>query len=78
MSFLDDASFKTGLINLQKEMITKEDEAYEYWAEEMVKLVKAYIKSSKVTVKSGIKVATTGTATAQSGTTTSTGEGTIS
>lgn len=78
MSFLDDVSFKEGLINLQKEMIAKEDEAYEYWAEEMVKLVKAYIKSGKVTVKSGIKVATTGTATAQSGTTTSTGEGTIS
>lgn len=78
MSFLDDASFKTGLIKLQKEMITKEDEAYEYWADEMVKLVKAYIKSGKVTVKPGITVATTGTATAQAGATTGTGEGTIS
>lgn len=78
MSFLDDDSFKQGLIRLQKEMITKEDEAYEYWADEMVKLVKAYIKSGKVTVKSGIAVATKGTANAQTGTTTSTGEGTIS
>lgn len=78
MNFLDDASFKKGLIKLQKEMITKEDEAYEYWADEMVKLVKAYIKSGKVTVKSGIAVSTTGTANAHTGATTSTGEGTIS
>lgn len=74
MSFLDDASFKNGLINLQKEMMKKEDEAYEYWAEEMVKLVKAYIKSGKVIVKRGIAVNTSG----GSGATSAEGEGKIS
>lgn len=74
MNFLDDASFKQGLIRLQQEMITKEDEAYEYWADKMVKLVKAYIKSGKVTVKSGIAVNTSG----GSGATSAEGEGTIS
>lgn len=77
MSFLNDTELKNGLINLQKEMLTKEDDAFEYWAGEMVKLIKAYIKSGRVTVKSGIAVATTGTATAQTGATTSMGEGTM-
>ncbi len=78
MSFLNDAELKTGLIRLQKEMLTRENDAFEYWADEMVKLIKAYIKSGKVTVKTGITVATTGTANAHTGATTSTGEGTIS
>ena len=55
-------------------MITKEDDAFEYWADEMVKLIKAYIKSGKVTVKPGINVNTTG----GSGATTTEGIGTIS
>lgn len=78
MNFLNDAELRAGLIKLQKEMLSREDDAFEYWADEMVKLIKAYIKSGKVTVKTGIAVATTGTATAQTGTTTSVGEGTIS
>ncbi|MGP1500748.1 MAG: hypothetical protein ACTTJM_03070 [Bergeyella cardium] len=78
MNFLNDAELKAGLIKLQKEMFTREDDAFEYWATEMVKYIKAYIKSGKVTVKTGITVATTGTAYSQTGTTTSTGEGTIS
>lgn len=78
MSFLNDAELKAGLIKLQKEMLTREEDAFEYWADEMVKLIKAYIKSGKVTVKTGISVATTGTAFSHTGTTTSTGEGTIS
>lgn len=78
MSFLNDAELRSGLIKLQKEMLTRENDAFEYWADEMVKLIKAYIKSGKVTVKTGITVATTGTAAAQTGTTTSEGTGTIS
>ncbi|AQY22971.1 hypothetical protein [Riemerella anatipestifer] len=78
MNYLDDESLKQGLIILQKEMIEKEEDAFEFWAERMVQLIKNYIKSGKVTVKSGIAVSTTGTAAAQTGTTTSTGEGTIS
>ncbi|MBB1543106.1 MAG: hypothetical protein HG457_009510 [Flavobacteriaceae bacterium] len=74
MNYLNDNALKQGLIKLQKEMITKEDDAFEYWADEMVKLIKAYIKSGKVTVKPGINVNTTG----GSGATTTEGIGTIS
>ena len=39
MNYLNDNALKQGLIKLQKEMITKEDDAFEYWADEMVKLI---------------------------------------
>ena len=74
MNYLNDNALKQGLIKLQKEMITKEYDAFEEWADVMVKLIKDYIKSGNVTVKPGIHVHTTG----GSGATTTEGIGTIS
>ena len=70
--------YKNGVIALQTEMLSKETDSFEYYAEQMANLTEAFIKTAKVTVAPNIPVSTTGTATAQSGTTTATGTGTLS
>ena len=69
---------KAGILNLLTEMRTKEENADEYFADELSSLIDAYIKSSTVTVVAGIPVATAGSAAAQTGVTTGPGTGTLS
>lgn len=66
-------AFINGLVALQQEMITKETDSFQDYAEKLAQLIEDFIKSGKV--KQGIKVSTTGSATSQTGQTTT--EGTI-
>jgi hypothetical protein len=63
--------FVNGMIELQQEMLSKEEDSFEVYAVKMADLIIALVKTAKV--KSGISVSTTGTATAQTGTTTTLG-----
>lgn len=64
--------FIDGLIDLQNQMITKEVESFQFFAEKQADLIEAFIKSADV--KTGIAVSTTGNATAQTGQTTTKGK----
>lgn len=63
--------FINGLIALQQQMLTKEIDSFQEYAEQMANLVEEFIKSAKV--QPGQTVTTTGTATTQTGQTTSQG-----
>lgn len=69
---------KAGIQALLTEMRTKEENADEYFADQLATLIDNYIKSATVTVAAGIAVQTAGSAAAQVGATTSPGTGTIS
>jgi len=64
--------FINGFVQLQQEMITKEEDSFQEYAEKFADLIEDLIKSAKV--KEGQNVSTTGSATAQTGKTTSKGE----
>lgn len=67
-------TLKSGIQALLTEMRTKEENADEYFSDQLATLIDTYIKSATVTVAPGIAVATSTGA----GATTSTGAGTIS
>ena len=71
---LNKAGFKSGIKALLNEMRTKEENADEYFADQLATLVDTYVKSATVTVNAGIAVTTS----AGAGTTTTTGSGTLS
>lgn len=71
-------TLKSGILALVTEMRTKEENADEYFADQLSTLIDAYIKTAMVTVAVGIPVATAGTAAAQTGATTGPGTGVIS
>ena len=75
---LNKEQLKQGIISLQRDMLTKTESSMEEYAECLVSLIEAFVKSGVVTVKAGISVSTAGTAAAQTGSTTSVGTGTIS
>ena len=68
------ATLKSGIQALLTEMRTKEENADEYFADQMATLIDTYIKSATVTVVAGIPVTTSTGA----GATTAPGTGTIS
>ncbi|WP_187477851.1 hypothetical protein [Amniculibacterium sp. G2-70] len=63
--------FVNGLVALQKEMLTKEGDSFQHFAEQMAQLIEDFIKSAKV--QPGQTVTTAGTATNQTGQTTTKG-----
>lgn len=67
-------TLKSGIQALLTEMRTKEENADEYFADQLATLIDTYIKSATVTVAPGIAVATSTGA----GATTAPGTGTIS
>jgi len=71
-------TLKSGIQALLTEMRTKEENADEYFADQLATLIDTYIKSATVTVAPGIAVTTAGSAVAQSGATTAPGTGTLS
>lgn len=71
-------TLKSGIQALLTEMRTKEENADEYFADQLATLIDTYIKSATVTVAPGIPVTTAGSAVAQSGATTAPGTGTLS
>ncbi len=75
---LNKPGLKTGILGLLNEMRTKQENADEYFAEQLSTLIDTYVKTATVTVAAGIAVTTTGTAAAQTGATTSPGTGTLS
>ncbi len=75
---LNKPALKSGIKALLTEMRTKEENADEYFADQLSTLIDSYVKSATVTVNPGITVNTAGSATAQTGTTTSNGTGTLS
>lgn len=70
---LDDSTFKSELRKLMKDCKDSEKSSEDF-ADGLVDLIKAFVKTGEVTVKSGIAVTTS----AGGGSTTSTGTGTIS
>lgn len=75
---LNKQALKQGIIDLQRDMLTKTNDSIEEYAERLASLIDAFVKSGEVTVQAGISVSTAGTAAAQTGSTTSVGTGTIS
>jgi len=71
-------TLKTGILALITEMRTKEENADDYFADQLATLIDAYIKTATVIVAVGIPVTTAGTAAAQTGATTGPGTGVIS
>lgn len=73
MSLVDGKQiFIDGLVALQQQMITKETESFQSFAEKWADLIVELMKSADV--KTGISVSTTGSATAQTGQTTTKGK----
>lgn len=63
---------KQGILELQKEMMAKDTDAMEHFAERLATLIYDFVKTGEV--ETGIKVSTTGSSSAQTGTTTSKGK----
>ena len=74
---LNKQALRQGIIDLQRDMLTKTEASPEEYAERLASLIHDFVKSGEVTVATGISVTTTGTAAAQAGVTTSVGKGKI-
>lgn len=72
------AIFIEGMVALQEEMIAKENDSFQHYAEKQAQLIEDFIKSATVTVNANIPVSTTGTAASQTGATTTKGNGNLS
>lgn len=68
-------ALKNGILALHQEMMTKEVDSLDYYADQMTELIYTFVKSAELEVNTGISVSTTGTAAAQTGTTTTKGTG---
>lgn len=75
---LNKAVLKADIILLMTEMLTKEDNSIDAFAEKMSSAIEKFVKSGTVNVTVTTTVATAGSATAQTGTGSGTGTGTIS
>ena len=69
------ANLKAGILALHQEMMTKEVDSLDYYADQMTELTYTFVKTAELEVNSGISVSTTGTASSQTGTTTAKGTG---
>ena len=68
---------KAGIIDLQKDMLTKTDASMEEYAERLATLIDTFVRGGEVTIPVGIPVSTAGTAVAQKGATTAPAKGAI-
>lgn len=64
--------FVDGLKALQQEMLTKENDSFQHYAEQLASLIENFIKTAEV--QPGQNVTTSGTATNQTGQTTTKGQ----
>lgn len=69
---LDKTALKTGLMQLHQDMMTRDVDSAEEYAERLSTLLESFVKSGAV--KAGIPVSTTGSSSAQSGATTGLGQ----
>ena len=74
---LNKQALTQGIIDLQRDMLTKTEASPEEYAERLASLIHDFVCSGEVTVAAGISVNTTGTAAAQTGATISEGKGKI-
>ena len=74
---LNKQALKQGIIDLQKDMLTKTDASMEEYAERLATLIHDFVSGGEVTIPAGIPVSTAGTAAAQTGKTTAPITGTI-
>lgn len=74
---LNKQALRQGIIDLQRDMLTKTEASPEEYAERLASLIHDFVCSGEVTVAAGISVNTTGTAAAQTGATISEGKGKI-
>lgn len=74
---LDDSTFKSELRKLMKDCKDSEKSSEDF-ADGLVDLIKAFVKTGEVTIAAGIPVTTAGSATSQTGATSEPGTGTIS
>lgn len=75
---LNKTVLKQSILQLMKDMQTREVDSTEEFATRLSNAIDAFVKTGTVTVVAGIAVSTTGTAVAQTGATVATGTGTIS
>lgn len=71
---LNKQALKQGIIDLQRDMLTKTEPRMEEYAERLASLIDTFVRSGEVTVQAGITLQ----AGVYTGVTTSTGTGTIS
>ena len=74
---LNKQALRQGIIDLQRDMLTKTEASPREYAERLASLIHDFVCSGEVTVAAGISVNTTGTAAAQTGATISEGKGKI-
>ena len=74
---LNKQALRQGIIDLQRDMLTKTEASPREYAERLASLIYDFVCSGEVTVAAGISVNTTGTAAAQTGATISEGKGKI-
>ena len=74
---LDKTTMKNSVKQLLADMMARDTDSTDEFAERLTSIVDAFVKSATVTVAAGIMVTTAGSATAQTGQTVSTGTGTI-
>jgi hypothetical protein len=70
---LNKQALKKGIIDLQRDMLTKTDNSIEEYAERLASLIDSFVKSGEVIVRAGITLQ----AGTYAGATTSEGKGTI-
>jgi hypothetical protein len=69
---------KNGIKTLLDDMLNREENSNDEYADRLSTLIDTFVKSATVTVAIGIPVSTAGSAISQTGATTSTGTATIS
>lgn len=74
---LNKPALKASIKTLLVDMMTREQDSTDEFAERLATAIEVFVKSGTVTIAAGITVSTAGTATAQTGATTTTGTGTI-
>lgn len=74
---LNKQALKQGIIDLQKDMLTKTNASTEEYAERLATLIDTFVRGGEVTIPAGIPVGTAGTAAAQTGKTTAPVKGAI-
>jgi hypothetical protein len=70
-------NLKSSILSLMDEMRTKENNADNYFADQLSTIIDDYIKTATITVAAGIPVSTAGTSVTQTGATTAPATATI-
>lgn len=75
---LNKTKLKSDIKSLLQDMMKKEKDATDEFADKLATIIDTYVKGATITVAAGIPVSTAGTAVAQTGATTGPGTATIS